>query len=100
MPRRKEPGSALGQAVRERRNELGLTQEELAHAASTSQKRVWQIESTTTRVSYEALCALAEALQVPLEMLTIRARVIEADRERTPRDRASEGTKTRRTTSR
>jgi transcriptional regulator with XRE-family HTH domain len=59
-----------------------MTQEELALAASTSQKRVWQIESTSTRVSYEALCALAEALGVPLEMLTIRARVIEADRTR------------------
>jgi len=35
-----------------------MTQEELALAAETSQNRVWQIESTTTRVSYEALCAL------------------------------------------
>jgi transcriptional regulator with XRE-family HTH domain len=43
---------------------------------------VWQIESTSTRVSYEALCALADALGVPLEMLTIRARVIESDRAR------------------
>jgi transcriptional regulator with XRE-family HTH domain len=57
-----------------------MTQEELAHAASTSQKRVWQIESTSTRVSYHALCALADALGVPLEMLTIRARVLAADR--------------------
>ncbi len=54
--------------------------EELALAASTSQKRVWQIETSATRVSYEALCALADALGVPLEMLTIRARVIESDR--------------------
>lgn len=58
-----------------------MTQEELALAASTSQKRVWQIESTTTRVSYEALCALAEALGVPLELLTMRAGVIASDRE-------------------
>jgi len=82
VPRRQKTGSPLGQAVRERRAELGMTQEELAHAASTSQKRVWQIESTSTRVSYEALCALADALGVPLEMLTIRARVIESDRAR------------------
>jgi transcriptional regulator with XRE-family HTH domain len=80
VPKRKQPGSPLGQAVRERRAELGMTQEELAHAASTSQKRVWQIESTSTRVSYDALCALADALGVPLEMLTIRARVIATDR--------------------
>lgn len=80
MPKRTKPGSPLGQAVRERRAELGMTQEELAHAASTTQKRVWQIESTSTRVSYDALCALADALGVPLEMLTIRARVISSDR--------------------
>ncbi|HEX4805723.1 MAG TPA: helix-turn-helix transcriptional regulator [Conexibacter sp.] len=80
MPKRTKPGSPLGQAVRERRTEIGMTQEELAHAAGTSQKRVWQIESTSTRVSYDALCALAEALGVPLEMLTIRAGVIASDR--------------------
>ena len=80
VSKRQIPTSALGQAVRERRTELGMTQEELAHAASTSQKRVWQIESTSTRVSYEALCAFADALGVPLELLTLRARVIETDR--------------------
>lgn len=83
MPKRQKPGSPIGQAVRERRTELGMTQEELALAAKTSQKRVWQIEATATRVSYDALCALADALGVPLEMLTIRARVIEADRAKT-----------------
>jgi transcriptional regulator with XRE-family HTH domain len=80
VPKRQKTGSPLGQAVRERRAELGMTQEELALAANTSQKRVWQVETTTTRVSYEALCSLADALGVPLEMLTIRARVIESDR--------------------
>jgi transcriptional regulator with XRE-family HTH domain len=62
-----------------------MTQEELALAARSSQKRVWQIESTATRVSYEALCELADALEVPLEMLTIRARVIAADRAKAER---------------
>lgn len=85
MPKRTKQGSPLGQAVRERRTELGMTQEELAHAANSSQKRVWQVESTATRVSYEALCDLADALEVPLEMLTIRARVIELDRARAAR---------------
>jgi transcriptional regulator with XRE-family HTH domain len=67
-----------------------MTQEELALAAKTSQKRVWQIETTTTRVSYDALCALAHALGVPLEMLTIRARVIESDRAKAASTSASE----------
>lgn len=80
MAKRQKSASPLGQAVRERRTELGLTQEALAHAAGTSQKRVWEIESTSTRVSYEALCALADALGVPLELLTLRARVIGTDR--------------------
>jgi transcriptional regulator with XRE-family HTH domain len=80
VSRRQSTGSPLGQAVRERRTELRMTQEELASAAKTSQKRVWQIESTSTRVSYDALCELAEALDVPLELLTLRARVIAADR--------------------
>jgi transcriptional regulator with XRE-family HTH domain len=43
VPKRTKPGSPLGQVVRERRTELGMTQEELAHAASTSQRRVWQM---------------------------------------------------------
>jgi transcriptional regulator with XRE-family HTH domain len=80
--RSSEPGSPLGEAVRERREELEMTQHDLAAAADTSQKRIWQIERTSTRVSYEALVSLAQALEVPLEFLTLRARVIEADRQR------------------
>lgn len=82
MPKREKTGSPIGQTVRERRTELGTTQETLAQAANTSQKRVWQIESTATRVSYEALCDLSDVLEVPLEMSTLRARVIERDRAR------------------
>lgn len=66
-----------------------MTQERLADAARTSQKRIWQIERTSARVGYEALRALADALEMPLEMLTMRARVIENDRARA--ERSSDG---------
>jgi transcriptional regulator with XRE-family HTH domain len=72
----------LGQAVRERREELGLTQEGLASAAGLATKRVWQIERQEANPTYATLRAVAAALHVPAELLMLRAAVIEADRAR------------------
>jgi len=72
----------LGQAVRERREELGVTQEGLAGAAGLATKRVWQIERQEANPTYATLRAIASALHVPAELLMLRAAVIEADRER------------------
>lgn len=82
MPSR-EPFPPLGQAVRERREEIGLTQEALAQASGLATKRVWQIERQGANPTYSTLLAIAAALHVPAELLTLRARVIEDDRTRT-----------------
>jgi transcriptional regulator with XRE-family HTH domain len=78
----REPCPPLGQAVRERREEIGLTQEALAQAAGLATKRVWQIERQGANPTYSTLLAIAAALYVPAELLMLRARVIEDDRAR------------------
>lgn len=77
-----DPGSPLGQAIRERREELRMSQDALAEAAGTAPKSIWEIERKRANPTYSTLLALAEALHVPAEALTIRARVIDADRRR------------------
>jgi transcriptional regulator with XRE-family HTH domain len=78
----REPCPPLGQAVRERREEVGLTQEALAQASGLATKRVWQIERQGANPTYSTLLAIAAALRVPAELLMLRARVIEDDRMR------------------
>jgi transcriptional regulator with XRE-family HTH domain len=83
--RSEKPCPPLGQAVRERREELGLTQEALAEAAGLATKRVWQIERQGANPTHSTMLAIAAALHVPVELLTMRARVIGDDRERAAR---------------
>jgi len=59
-----------------------MTQEALAQAAGLATKRVWQIERQGANPTYSTLFAIAAALRVPAELLTLRARVIEDDRAR------------------
>lgn len=87
MPQENHDCPPLGQAVRERREELGVTQEGLADAAGLATKRVWQIERQDANPTYATLRALAAALHVPAELLMLRAAVIEADRARATRGR-------------
>lgn len=84
MPSR-EPRPPLGQALRERREEVGLTQEALAQASGLATKRIWQIERQGANPTYATLLAIAAALRVPPELLTLRARVIADDRARVRR---------------
>jgi transcriptional regulator with XRE-family HTH domain len=72
----------LGQALRERREELGLTQEALAQASGLATKRIWQIERQGANPTYSTLLAIAAAMHVPAELLTLRARTIADDRAR------------------
>jgi transcriptional regulator with XRE-family HTH domain len=78
----REPCPPLGQALRERREELGLTQEALAQASGLATKRIWQIERQGANPTYSTLLSIATALHVPAELLMLRARVIEDDRAR------------------
>lgn len=75
----------LGQALRERREELRLTQEALAQASGLATKRIWQIERQGANPTYSTLLSIAAALHVPAELLMLRARVIEDDRIRAKR---------------
>jgi transcriptional regulator with XRE-family HTH domain len=59
-----------------------MTQGALADAAGTAPKNIWEIERRRANPTYSTLLALANALHVPPEALTIRARVIDGDRSR------------------
>jgi len=85
VPEENHDCSPLGQAVRERREELRVTQEGLAEGAGLATKRVWQIERQEANPTYSTLRAIAKALHVPAELLMLRAAVIEADRARAAR---------------
>jgi transcriptional regulator with XRE-family HTH domain len=82
VPTRDNQSTPLGQAIRERREELGLTQEVVAASAGLATKRIWEIERRQTNPTHSTLLAISAALHVPVELLTLRARVIEDDRER------------------
>jgi transcriptional regulator with XRE-family HTH domain len=82
VPQEDNTDPALGQAIRERREELDMSQAALAEAAGSSQKYIWEIERTETNPSLAVLAAIAEALHMPAELLTMRAAVIRSDRRR------------------
>jgi transcriptional regulator with XRE-family HTH domain len=60
MARTKEP--SFGQVIRERRRQLGLTQEEVARGIKTSTPFVGHLESGKRHPSHKTLTRLAEVL--------------------------------------
>src|SRR5688572_23081261 len=56
----------VGIALRSRRNELGLTQIELARAIGVTFQQVQKYERGTSRISAGRLSAISQALQVPI----------------------------------
>jgi transcriptional regulator with XRE-family HTH domain len=85
-----EEAPPLGQAVRERREEIGITQEALAHMAGMTPKRVWEIERRSVNPTKATLEAIAAALFVPVESFTIREKIIAGDRERAKAERRNQ----------
>jgi transcriptional regulator with XRE-family HTH domain len=69
---------ALGEAVKARREELGLTQEEVAHNGSLHQRWVSNVETGKRNPSYESLRRLAAGLGLTASELIARAEQIEA----------------------
>jgi len=66
-------GEALGQAIRERRKELNLSQEALSFKAGYHVTYVSQIERNVKSPTVRTMLILADALEIPLSELMLRA---------------------------
>lgn len=62
----------FGSVVRQRREALGLSQEQLAHKADINRSFAGEIERGTATPSLLTLAKLALALEVPLSVLLAR----------------------------
>jgi transcriptional regulator with XRE-family HTH domain len=62
LPHRKR----IGEAIRNRRNAAGFTQEKLAEKADLNPKYLGEIERGEKIISIEALMRVAKAVKVPL----------------------------------
>lgn len=82
------PDRDLGEAIRARREALGMTQQQLAEAAEVSYQQLQKYESGFNRVSFSRLVKISRALGASVADLTsvldgageARAAVIEHDR--------------------
>ncbi len=63
---KKDIRSRLGAAIKKRRNELGLSQEELAERASLHRTYIGDIEREARNVSIENIEKLAKALKISI----------------------------------
>jgi len=61
----------LGQRIRARRKELGLSQEGLAHAAALDRSYVGRIERGEHNLTFTALVRLARAMECDVAALTV-----------------------------
>jgi len=64
---------ALGVAVRERREELQLTQEALALRTGVPQRRIWEVEAGEGNPTARTLLRLVAGLDAPCSQLIARA---------------------------
>jgi transcriptional regulator with XRE-family HTH domain len=69
---------ALGQAVKERREQLGVTQEALANDTGIHQRYLSNVETGKRNPSYASLRRLAAGLGLSASQLIARAEQIEA----------------------
>jgi transcriptional regulator with XRE-family HTH domain len=69
---------ALGEAVKVRRNELGLTQEQLANETELHQRWISNVETGKRNPSYGSLRRLAAGLDLAASELIARAERNEA----------------------
>jgi DNA-binding XRE family transcriptional regulator len=70
--------AALGLAVKARRQELGITQEQLANETDLHQRWISNVENGKRNPSYGSLCRLAAGLDLNASELLARAEQIEA----------------------
>ncbi len=69
---------SLGLAVKHRREELGLTQEQLANDTDLHQRWISNVETGKRNPSYASLRRLAAGLGLPVSELLQRAEQVEA----------------------
>jgi transcriptional regulator with XRE-family HTH domain len=82
----KDPQVALGRAIRLRREELGISQQELGLELGYDQGWISHIENGRTNPAYGTVDRLARALAWPLSKLVTFAESIETE-DRKPLDR-------------
>ncbi len=71
--------AALGLAVKTRRQELGLTQEQLANETDLHQRWISNVETGKRNPSYGSLRRLAAGLELSASDLLARAEEVEGD---------------------
>ena len=86
----KDPQVALGRAIRLRREELGISQQELGLELGYDQGWISHIENGRTNPAYGTVDRLARALAWPLSRLVTLAESIETE-DRKPLDRLLRG---------
>jgi transcriptional regulator with XRE-family HTH domain len=84
VAQRSQAHAALGRAVRDFRNERGVSQEALAHEVKVHRTYLGGIERGERNPAYENLLRLAAALGVTVSQLTRRAEEIEAAARESP----------------
>lgn len=72
---------ALGRAVKARRKELGLTQEQVALRGDLQQRWISNVETGKRDLRYSSLCRLAPLLELTAAQLVDRAEAGEGDRQ-------------------
>jgi transcriptional regulator with XRE-family HTH domain len=81
----KDPQIALGRAIRLRREELGISQQELGLELGYDQGWISHIENGRTNPAYGTVDRLARALGWPLSQLVLLAESVETE-DRRPLD--------------
>jgi transcriptional regulator with XRE-family HTH domain len=71
--------ATLGMAVKARRQELGITQEQLANDTDLHQRWISNVETGKRNPSYGSLRRLAEGLELSASQLLARAEQLERD---------------------
>jgi transcriptional regulator with XRE-family HTH domain len=78
MAPRTEPQPSLGQAIRQIRQERGLSQEELGHRAEIHPTWISHIESGRNNPAWGSVRRIAAALELKVSELAARAEELES----------------------
>lgn len=73
----------IGERIRARRKELGMTLQEVADLAGTKKAYVWELENSTNRnPRIDLMHGLAKALDVPIEYFTESKKILDTAKDR------------------